>query len=469
MAPKVVFFELNEVPWRVLDDFVTAHPRSALAQTLPRMDAFDTVAEDTALSPWITWPSLHRGVGDEQHAITDFGQDLTEVNRAYPSVWEILAANGISTGVFGSLHTHPLPEHVERHSFYVPDPFASDSRCHPSEYESFQDFSLAMSRGSARNVSTQVPHAQALRFLKEAPRLGIQPRTVCATAGQLLDEQVRPWTKVRRRSYQSILGFDVFMKALERTRPAFATFFTNHVASAMHRYWAALYPNDYETFSFTPDWAATYRDEIHWTIREFDRMLARLIAFVDRSPEYELWIASSMGQAACSPTQAQTQVYLQDIPVFMAALGFTPSEWQSRPAMLPRVIIAMKSAEAAARLERKLATIQVGESGALPWKHLGANVFRIHPGCLLNITQEILNINGGSRPFAELGFANVVIQDSVGQSAYHVPKGSLLIFSPPRPAQGVRREISTLHVAPALLKHFGVRAPAYMQASSLPV
>ena len=39
---------------------------------------YETLAEDVGhLSPWITWPSLHRGVSNEQHEISDFGMDLS--------------------------------------------------------------------------------------------------------------------------------------------------------------------------------------------------------------------------------------------------------------------------------------------------------------------------------------------------------------------------------------------------------
>ena len=42
-----------------------------------------------------------------------------------------------------------------------------------------------------------------------------------------------------RRTYQAGLAFDIFINFLQSTKPAFATFFTNHVASSMHRFWAA--------------------------------------------------------------------------------------------------------------------------------------------------------------------------------------------------------------------------------------
>ncbi len=80
---KVILFELNEVPWRVIDDFVQTNPESTLARVLPRCAQFETHSEDR-LSPWITWPTFHRGVTDGDHHITDFNQNLDDVDAAYP-------------------------------------------------------------------------------------------------------------------------------------------------------------------------------------------------------------------------------------------------------------------------------------------------------------------------------------------------------------------------------------------------
>jgi len=260
-----------------------------------------------------------------------------------------------------------------------------------------------------------------------------------------------------------VLAFDIFMKQLAATKPAFSTFFTNHVASSMHRYWAARYPGDYDEFHYGADWVATYHNEIAWTMSKFDAMLERLAAFVERNPDYTLWIATSMGQAATEAIEAQTQVYLLDVARFMTRLGFGPGDWETRPAMLPRIIIAMKNGRAA-QFAEALQTVQVGAHGPLPWKRLDADVFRIHPGALQNVRDEVCLIADRPVPFAELGFANVAIEDSAGQSAYHIPHGALLIHAPRhgRPRQE-RSEISTLDVAPMLLAHFGVPAPSYMR------
>ena len=49
------------------------------------------------LSPWTTWPTLHRGVNDEQHLIASFGQDRRHADRRFPPVWSLLHGAGVSS------------------------------------------------------------------------------------------------------------------------------------------------------------------------------------------------------------------------------------------------------------------------------------------------------------------------------------------------------------------------------------
>ncbi|MGH9661090.1 MAG: hypothetical protein ACRD96_21260, partial [Bryobacteraceae bacterium] len=228
---KIIFFELNEVPYRVIDEYCRCHPASFLARTLPACHQFETVAADeTSLSPWKTWPTMHRGVPDSQHMIHDFGQDLGDVNREYPPIWELLRARGVMAGLCGSLHSYPLPSAVEEYSFYLPDTFAAGAECFPKALSRFQAFNLEMARESARNVSKRVPWRSALDLLAGAGELGLRASTWAAVGGQLVSERLNPARKSRRRTFQTVLAFDIFMRQLERTRPEFATFFTNHVA-----------------------------------------------------------------------------------------------------------------------------------------------------------------------------------------------------------------------------------------------
>ena len=125
-------FELNEVPWEILDDYVAARPTSALGRLLARSHCFTSMAADRGhLSPWTTWPTLHRGVNDEQHMIASFGQDRRQADRQFPPIWSLLREAGVSVGVCGTLHSYPVPDDLGHYAFYLPDPFASEPVAHP--------------------------------------------------------------------------------------------------------------------------------------------------------------------------------------------------------------------------------------------------------------------------------------------------------------------------------------------------
>jgi hypothetical protein len=446
----------------VIDVYAAAHPGSALARAMSSAASFTTVTKDGQLSPWTTWSSVHRGIADDQHGILDFGQELDEVDRKYAPLWALAAAAGRTVGNVGSLHTHPLPPYVDGCAFWIPDVFAPSHECKPAEAEGFQEINLKMSRASGRNVSRRIPVDLAAKFLLSAPRLGITARTAASVARQLAAELVTPRIKLRRRTFQSILAFDIFQRQLERTKPDFCTFFTNHVASAMHRYWAATFPEDYPESKYDDAWRAAYRDEIDWAMSAFDRMLERLVGFVDRNPGYSLWIASSMGQAAVDSQQIKRQVLLSEVDRFMAALGFRPGEWERRPAMEPRVIIKVPEARAA-EFERLAQSIRVVGRHSIACVNLSQGVFRLHPGVIQDAQEEYCELDGRRIPFAEIGFANVLIEDEAGQSAYHVPEGSLIVYSPGRSnATAARAKVSTLEIAPAILRSLDIQPPSYM-------
>src|SRR5947209_5349536 len=166
MDRKIILFELNEVPVRIFKHFNTTHPQSALAQRMAACYKFETYTEDKGfLEPWVTWPTLHRGVSNEVHHIADFGQDLSRQDREVPPLWRILARHGIAVGVCGSLHTYPMPEDLTNYTFFMPDTFAAGSECFPRDISAFQEFNLRMSRESARNVSRRIPWAAGLKLL----------------------------------------------------------------------------------------------------------------------------------------------------------------------------------------------------------------------------------------------------------------------------------------------------------------
>ena len=456
---KVIFLELNEVPIEIMEYFVAKVPNSFLAKIYPKLKKYITLTDDVGhLSPWITWPTFHRGVNNELHHIHDFGEDMTEVDKKFPPVWHILNKNGVKCGIFSSLHCSKLPENYQSYSFYVPDPFASEPNTHPQKLSSFQEFNLSMSRQSGRNVSNKFNVKQAFSLLNM-----FKLSTIADIGTHVVKEQFKKSLVGRRRTYQSVLAFDVFMDLLEQEKPQFTTFFTNHVASAMHRYWAATFPEQYdrETFELGQDWIDTYKDEIDFTMNKTSMFLEKLVAFVDKNPDYTLAIASSMGQKATVAEAMKDQLYLVDIPKFFSKLGFLPTEWQKEPAMLPQYNFKFINEPTAQKLADILSKTTI-EDYPIEFRQKD-NFVSVDFGHRNLATDEIC-FNETMQPFENLGLEKVGIDEGADTTAYHIPEGILFTY---KAQQGNQNGIGTQTipskvVAPSLLAHFGIPAPEYM-------
>jgi hypothetical protein len=461
---KILLFEMNEVPWRVLDDYARRRPRSHLAKLLADSKQLETVCEDQVeLDPWTSWPTFHRGVIDEQHRIRHLGQPLEWADARYPPVWELLARQGRRAGVFGSLHSSHTPDTLERYAFYVPDFFADGGFARPARLQAFQDFNLLMTRRSARNVDPGIPLRAAAGFLRDYVRHGLNWGTAGKTLAALADERLRPHRKSRRRSLQPLFGFDLFLPLVRSTLPDLATFYTNHVAANMHRFWAAAYPDDVAAEPMPVEWRRMYAGEIDYAMDILDGMLGRARALA-QAADYLLLCAGSIGQAGCPGERTTGFVTITDLPRFMARMGVPEGRWTQKPAMVPCLGVALE-AEYADRFEARLASLTVGKYRVRKAQREGVAPFtfdRAMNSFHLFVYFDELDVSGEA---AELGFGRFRQEEGVACSGRHTPFGALLVYDPRRRAAGgARTTISTLDVAPALLGNFGIHPPGYMAA-----
>jgi len=469
--PKIVLFECNELPFQVVDHFINGNPGSHVARILGRSKQFETVCEDQVeLDPWISWPTLHRGVIDEQHHIFHLGQSLEHANRAFPPLWQLLAERGISVGIMGSLHTSTPPASLDNYRFYVPDFFSASPFAHPARLQRFQAFNLAMTRKSARNVDTGLAWKEALRFVATYPFNGLSLATVKGTLSEIAGELRARHLKCRRRAVQPMITLDVFLREMRRSLPRFATLHTNHVAAAMHRFWAATFPDDVPDNAMPGEWHGKYRHEIDYAMRVFDMMLGRLAAFVEQHPGYRLLVAGSLGQAGIRTDETKGFYTITDLERFMRMLGVARHQWTQRFAMVPCLSVVV-DAGAADAFEARLAGIAadghrmaktVREQAPLSYSR-EANSFQLYVYFERYKGSMQAEVQGNQCGFVELGLGFHEHQDDVACSARHTPRGMLAVYDPRRPAADRTRScISTLDIAPALLSCFGVTPPAYM-------
>ena len=474
---SIIFFEANEIPWRVADEYAAKFPKSALARLIDQSQTFETVCNDEWLDPWISWSTLHRGVGDKQHGILHLGQSLEYANASFPPVWSLLHKAQKSVGVFGSLNSSPVPAGARDYAFYVPDFFAVEPFAHPAFLVAFQQFNLAMTRKSARNVDTSIPLKEALRFGAAAVMNGLTAQTVALALQQLAAERVTPHRKIRRRSLQGVIGLDFFMSLLNRAKPEFATFYTNHVAAAMHRYWAAHFKGDWgDQNPMGADWIDKYKGELTNSMDVLDLMLGRLMSFVEREKNYELVVAASIGQAKVSgDKKIETKGFttVTDLAKFMDFIGVARTDWREANAMVPVISLEINPERAQAVI-KTLSTLEVMGARAIEDERPIAPLsYNLCDGKSLHLYFRFegqapdgeVRVGNRAVPYKEAGFGFFIHEDNVGCSAYHIPEGFMMVYDPAKKplGAGLRNQISTLDIAPAFLRHFGVAPPAYMR------
>ena len=466
MNRKLVVFELNEVPYRVIDRYVADHPGSNLARALPRAARLTShTADARQLHPKISWQTFHRGVPDTVHGFLEYNQVDAPGKDANPTFWELARRAGKRVGVGASIGSWPVPENRENIAFWMPDPFAPDANTVPDSLGTFQRFNTAAVAHSSRNVrSGGVSKQIAIDLVKSMPALGIGVPTAIKVARQLVGEKVNRARVVRRRNIQSIMSFDVSFRQLENTKPDVATIFSNHVAASMHRYWAAMFPDDYESNNMPADWRRTYKGEIDAAMDEADRMLGRLLGFAKANPEYRVLLVSSMGQHAIEHEPIRNQLVIDDMAAFMAMFGLEGDDFERRPGMEPEYVVAFRDADTFERF--RLAASELDIEGHPPQVKIVNDTqcsLLVHR---YDVDLTHVKLAGRDVPLADAGLAIAKIEDGSGSTAQHVPEGTCLVFDPREDLSAHSDE--AVHdlgaVTASILATLDVPVPGYMPA-----
>jgi hypothetical protein len=454
----LVVYELNEVPWRVIDWYARTNPSSALGRMLRQSTTFTTVTKDEGeLHPWTTWPTLHRGVTNDVHKIRFINQSLTEA-EAYPPVWETLQLAGKRVGLFGSLQSYPPPSiNNGGYEFYVPDTFSPGPETWPRKYEAFQRFNLRQTQQDGAQAKPIQFNSSIVGDLLGMFRSGLRVSTCKALASHLIKECLNPIQRSRRSVMQALVAFDMFEDALHNSRPDFCTFFTNHVAGMMHRYWKYTFPEDFAHEIKTAE-DKFHAESIAFAMDIADAQIAVLMKYVE-SHNGRLLIATSMGQEAIDRGEYLGEWRITNVPQFLSAIAWTLPV-NDLLAMQPDFNFELNSESDAEAFLLATAAL-VDAKGKSIWKRaqrMGATVnLGLAPSATALATGETcLSTNGlisKSMTIGELGIEFLKRDPGTG---YHQPRGALLVYGNGIEPNDARTEVDSTAVRPAILKMMGV-------------
>jgi len=452
---KVILYELNEVPWEIVDRFVEHRPQSALAGLLADGRSMTTVVDDSVpLQPWRTWPTFHTSLNPEEHRSFDLGQDPSTFRG--PTLWDVAEDAGRSVGVWGAMQSWPARQ-FKHGGFFVPDTFSSDARTFPESLSRFQEFNLRATKENGFSSDTSVRPSDLARVGLDLVRLGLTPRSAATLAGQLIKERRDPRYKGRRAIMQAPISFDLYWHLQKKQAPDLSIFFTNHVAGMMHRFWGDAAPGYAQDQAYPAD--PIFGTFVDAAMEQADRQLARVRRYVGRHPDTLLLVAASMGQGPI-PYYPERDAFVVEQPQQLAsALGLPPV--QTNMAMYPHIALqlpdesdAMPAAMALAAVRRSSGTPLFGDM-----RVFGSTVsFQVNNSGGAEDGERTLVIGSAdgagppeqSLPLDQLG---ITVKPRLGgaNTAYHVPQGMALAWGAGiRPDQS-RRQVDILDMAPSLL------------------
>lgn len=469
MNRQVLLYELNEVPWHVVDLYVAQRPNSALAELLESGLSLTTVCDDAEpLQPWRTWPTFHTSLYTRDHNSFDLGQDPNTFRG--DAIWDVADAAGKVAGVFGPMQSWPART-FKNGGFYVPDTFARTPETMPSDLQRYQAFNLAMTRKNTFNPEGRLAPTQLGRVLVDLLRLGLTVRSATRVAHHLIDEWREPRYKASRSIMQALPSFDLYWRLHRRARPELSIFFTNHVAGMMHRYWGDGVPGYKSSGGYDPD--PIFGTFLNRAMDVFDTQLRTLLEWARTHPSTVVVVASSMGQFAIEKEDVDETFVLDSPSKLSSALGFVA---EVGSAMYPRTSLLFSDAPAAKHAGSMLGHVRTSQRELFnDIRVIGSSLsFAIdqQPWACARSTQVIYPDGRGQlldRSVEDLG-VSIRRRMGGGNTAYHVPEGVFVAYGKGIPMRRSRQKVSVLDAAPSILASLGIPAPpSYQGTASIPL
>jgi hypothetical protein len=468
----VILYELNEVPWSIVDYYVERRPRSNFAVLLDEGQSLTTrhcdAAELGGLQPWRTWPSLHNST--YEHNSVDLGQDPATF-RGDP-IWDVAERAGLSVGLFGPLQSWPA-RRFRHGGFYVPDTFSRDSTTYPGSLSRFQAFNLAMTGQNGFSSDAALNPQSLVGTGVDLLRQGLTAKSAGTLGRHLVREVGDERYKQLRAAMQVLPSFDLYWRLHRTHRPRLSVFFTNHVAHMTHRFWGDAVPGYTDDHAYVAD--QVYGGFILTAMDFTDHQLGRIRKYLASHPNSMLLVAASMGQGPVAPRLTDVGLFvLDDHTKLVTRLGLPPAGLGLT--MYPHLSLVFADEAAAQAAIAPLQSVVVDGVGRL----LGR--FRVQGRTVTFAIVNVLDDPGGQQQLlmpahfrpagtdsdatatpAELGF---ILRSRVGgdNTAYHIPEGMMLAYGAGVARDPSRKEVDILDVAPSLLANaLGVQPAATMR------
>jgi hypothetical protein len=270
-----------------------------------------------------------------------------------------------------------------------------------------------------------------------------------------MGEMFDPHLRARRPIFQTIILWDVFKKLYgSKTPPAFSTFFTNHIAGVMHRYWKHVFPEDFHgRYDREP---TIHLRTMDFAMKILDEILLETQKFAENNPSLVFAFATSMGQGPIEYDSHQGfEASIANPSALLRALGVSSEQFSPLLAMAPQAAVripdpaeryalrvALESARTASG-KKLFVVLEIGES-------LSITILTPHRN---DIESGGFQLTTADSSFISWVDAGVAMNRVDPGTAYHIPEGILAVVGEGIAAQDSREPIPTDKVKAKLMSY----------------
>ncbi|MFQ5784552.1 MAG: hypothetical protein ACE5H8_06980 [Alphaproteobacteria bacterium] len=443
---KLILIEFNELCPHLLQRWMSEGRLPNFRKFYQDAQVFTTEADVTDsryLEPWIQWYSLHTGLSHDQHGVFH----LTDGPRAgHPDIWEMLAERGMTVGNFSSMNAGRLSSPG---AFYVPDPWCTSERAFPDELDTYHKV-VANRVQEYTNSDKGIGFRDYLSFARFLALHGVRGRTVSSVIRQLISERLGGDIAWRRAAVLDELQFDVFRFFHRRSRPDFATFFSNSTAHYQHTYWRHMDPAVFKVRPPESELTA-YKDAILFGYQRMDRLLGDFFEFERQG--VALALATALSQRPFLKYEdAGGQLFYRarDIEGFLERLDVRYEK--IFPVMTHQYMLHFANDRSRDEALKVLDSVTYGGKCAFECR---AEPKAIYFGCQIReLVPEKAKLGVGSFSGEEFGFYDVFYRISGMKSGCHHPDGVFWFKTGSHEVHDDK--VSILDVVPTLLSYFDI-------------
>lgn len=454
----VILIELNELCPHLLQKWMSSGDLPNFKHFYESSTTFVTkpdVDDPKYLEPWIQWYSLHTGLPYSVHGVFN----LTDGPRAtHDDIWRLLDQSGKRVMSCGSMNARRFEGEG---NIFIADPWCKDQDAWPEELNTYQNF---IAQNVQEHSNANGKSQGALGFMKFMASHGLRLKSASKLTTQVLSEK----TKDQRLSYKRVaqldaLQYDVFRRYYRKTRPSFATFFSNSVAHLQHSFWRHMDP---EAFGAKPadEEQQFYRDAIKFGYQAIDKIIGE---FLDEfGDEATLIFASALSQQPFTKYDAQGGQYFyrpRNIRALLQKFGVDFERVE--PVMTHQYMLHCKDKAAADAAQEALSNCRAENKSVFDIRR--ENDTSMYFGSQLSTKVGADAVLGGPGGFFEEFHDHFYLIEQ-NKSGCHHPDGCLWI----RTGQAAHHEnerVSILDIAPTILDLLGEKQaiPPQWQGHSL--